>query len=67
MLLEITPLVSYLKGFNLTIEMWRGNRDAKVWKLKETDDSSLVSVHSLTSLDATLEGVHGLDSVADLI
>ena len=28
----------YLKGFHLTIEMWRGGRDADGWKAKETDD-----------------------------
>jgi hypothetical protein len=26
-------MVPYLKGFHLTIEMWRGNRDAEGWKL----------------------------------
>ena len=59
------PLVPYLKGFNLTIEMWRGNRDAEGWKLNETDDSSLVSAHSLTSLDVTRAGAHGLNLAAD--
>ena len=46
--------------------MWRGNRDAKGWKLKETDDSSLVSAHLLTSLDATWADAHGLDLAVDL-
>ena len=65
MSLGTTPLVPYLKGFNLTTEMWRGNRDAEGWKLKETDDSSLVSAHLLTSLDVTRAGAHVLDLAAD--
>ena len=31
-------MVPYLKGLHLTIEMWRGGRDADGWKAKETDD-----------------------------
>ena len=27
------PMIPYLKGFHLTAEMWRGNRDADGWKL----------------------------------
>eukprot|EP00804_Cyclotella_cryptica_P009181 CCRYP_003237-RA/>CCRYP_003237-RA protein AED:0.49 eAED:0.30 QI:0/0/0/0.75/1/1/4/0/697 len=27
------PLIPYVKGFHLTAEMWRGNRDADGWKL----------------------------------
>jgi hypothetical protein len=27
------PLIPYMKGFHLTAEMWRGNRDAEGWKL----------------------------------
>ena len=27
------PMIPYLKGFHLTIEMWRGNRDEDGWKL----------------------------------
>ena len=42
-----------------------GNRDTEGWKLKKIDDSSLISAQSLTSLDATREGVHGLDLVTD--
>ena len=56
------PLVLYLKGFNLTIEIWRGNRNTKGWKLKETDDSSLVSIHSLINLDVACLA----SSVADM-
>ena len=37
-------MVPYLKGFHLTIEMWRGGRDEEGWKLKEvSDDSSVIS------------------------
>jgi hypothetical protein len=31
-------MVLYLKGFHLTIEMWRGGRDTDGWKAKEADD-----------------------------
>ena len=31
-------MIPYLKGFHLTIEMWRGGRDREGWKSKETDD-----------------------------
>ena len=30
------PLVPYLKGFHLSLEMWRGGRDAEGWKLGTT-------------------------------
>jgi hypothetical protein len=33
-------MIPYLKGFHLTIEMWRGGRDAEGWKLKESEDCS---------------------------
>ena len=36
-------MVPYLKGFHLTIEMWRGGRDAEGWKLRPGDDSSISS------------------------
>ena len=45
----------------MTIEMWRGGRDAEGWKLRETEDSSITSAHSITSLDVTRAGAHGLD------
>ena len=45
--------------------MLMGNKDAEGWKLNETDNSSLVSAHSLTSLDVTRVGAHGLDLAAD--
>ena len=54
-------MVPYLKGFHLTIEMWRGGRDADGWKLKGGDDSSVTSLSSLGSLDVTRAGAHGLD------
>jgi len=31
-------MVPYLKGFHLTIEMWRGGRDADGWKLPPKED-----------------------------
>lgn len=55
-------MVPYLKGFHLSVEMWRGNRDAEGWKLKPTaDDSSLASAQSLTSIDITRAGGYGMD------
>ena len=52
-------MIPYLKGFHLTIEMWRGGRDAEGWKLK--DDQSVVSSKSIGSLDVTRSGAHGVD------
>eukprot|EP00804_Cyclotella_cryptica_P003455 CCRYP_002101-RA/>CCRYP_002101-RA protein AED:0.38 eAED:0.31 QI:0/0/0/0.8/0.5/0.4/5/0/1035 len=37
-------MVRYLKGFHLTIEMWRGNRDADGWKLPSKQLQSKVMV-----------------------
>jgi len=34
-------MVPYLKGFHLTIGMWRGGRDPKGWKLRPGDASAL--------------------------
>jgi hypothetical protein len=31
-------MVPYLKGFHLTIEMWRGSRDADGWRTREVDE-----------------------------
>ena len=36
-------MVPYLKGFHLTIEMWRGNRDAEGWKLPSKQLQALVT------------------------
>jgi hypothetical protein len=33
-------MVPYLKGFHLTIEMWRGGRDPDGWKSEEAEDCS---------------------------
>ena len=49
-------MVPYLKGFHLTIEMWRGGRDSEGWKVREGDDVSISSGQSLDSWDATLAG-----------
>ncbi len=54
-------MIPYLKGFHLTIEMWRGGRDAEGWKLKGGDDSTVSSLQSLTSMDGTRAGAHGLN------
>ena len=55
------PMVPYLKGFRLTIKMWRGGRDAEGWKLRETYDSSITSLQLLETLDVTRGGAHGLN------
>ncbi len=34
-------MVPYLKRFHLTIEMWRGGRDAEGWKLPERNGDLL--------------------------
>ncbi len=49
-------MVPYLKGFHLTIEMWRGGRDSEGWKVREGDDVSISSGQSLDSWDAMLAG-----------
>jgi hypothetical protein len=54
-------LVPYLKGFHLTIEMWRGGRDVDGWKLKTGDDASVCSASSLSSLNVTQAGGRGLN------
>ncbi len=58
-------MVPYLKGFHLTIEMWRGGQDVEGWKWKSTneedDNLSIDSLMLLTSLDETRASGHGLD------
>ena len=54
-------LVPYLKGFHLTIKMWRGGRDVDGWKLKTGDEASVCLADSLGSLDATRAGDRGLN------
>ena len=44
-------LVPYLKGFHLTIEMWRGGKDDDGWKMKTGDEASVCLASSLGSLD----------------
>jgi len=34
-------MVPYLKGFHLTIEIWRGGRDPEGWNLRARDASTL--------------------------
>jgi hypothetical protein len=40
-------MVPYLKGFHLTIEMWRGSRDADGWREREADECLVDSFGSL--------------------
>ena len=59
-------MIPYLKGFHLTAHMWRGDRDEEGWKLPpkqslDDDDNSVTSLDSLTSLDITRAGSHGLN------
>ena len=46
-------MVPYLKGFHLTIEMWRGGRTEEGYKLMNDDELSVISARSMTSLDCT--------------
>ena len=63
------PMVPYLKGFHLSLEMWRGGGDAEGWKIKlskreetrEKDVESIVSEGSLGSLDASRALARGTD------
>jgi len=50
-------MIPYLKGFHLTIEMWRGGRDPEGWKLKATDDCprELFTTVELAAEDARIE------------
>ena len=52
-------MVPYLKGFHLTLETWRGGRDLEGWKVK--DDASIISSQSISSLDITRSGRHGVN------
>ena len=55
-------MIPYLKGFHLTADHWRGDRDSEGWKLPPNkDDVSVVSDCSFSSMDATRAGAHGLD------
>jgi hypothetical protein len=46
-------MIPYLKGFHLTAEMWRGNRDAEGYRLKEEsgDDATVDSGSTLGSTE----------------
>jgi hypothetical protein len=55
------PMIPYLKGFHLTIEMWRVGQDAEGWKLLPGDDSLTNLRGSLSSIDVTRAGGHGMD------
>lgn len=54
-------MVPFLKGFHPSVEMWRGKRDAEGWKLKTGSDSSVATAQSISSLDITRAGAHGMD------
>jgi hypothetical protein len=54
-------MVPYLKGFHLTIKMWRGGRDADGWMLKEGDYSSIASLQAISNLNISRARAHGLD------
>ena len=63
------PMVPYLKGFHLSLEMWRGGRDAAARKLKlskreetqEEEDELTVPEGSLGSLYTLRALSHGVD------
>jgi hypothetical protein len=52
-------MILYLKGFHLTIKMWRGGRNSEGWKLR--DYLSVGSSTLLSSLNATRARGCGLD------
>ena len=62
------PMIPYLKGFHLALEMWRGGRDSEGWKLKsegdapdeEEDEDSVMSASTIDSLDFTRGAAQGL-------
>ncbi len=61
-------MIPYLKRFHLTIEMWRGGRNAEGWKVRA--ENSVGSNTSLGSLNITKAGGRGrvlssLDQVED--
>jgi hypothetical protein len=59
-------MAPYLKGFHLTIEMWRGGHDIEGWKVQ--DNTSAGSSASLDSLGITKAGMRGRDlSLADQV
>ncbi len=45
-------MIPYLKGFHLTIEMWRGGRDSEGWKLR---DGEVIAIAQDQSLDSWTE------------
>jgi hypothetical protein len=58
-------MVPYLKGFHLTIEMWRGGRDADGWKAKAEEDGSVGSSDSWATVeDSALSAANHLLAAA---
>ena len=57
-------MTPYLKGFHLTIEMWRGGRDAEGWKLKkESEDCS--DLQSIEDEEGSVGSEGSVETVAD--
>ena len=48
-------MIPYLKGFHLTVEMWRGGRDAEGWKWKNHDEHSVSTMVGEGELAADIE------------
>ena len=42
-------MIPYLKGFHLTIEMWRAGRDSEGWKLRDGEVNAIAQDQSLDS------------------
>ena len=60
-------MVPYLKGFHLTIEMWRGGRDADGWKLQVDDVCSVDSKKSIATVEeARVAAATQLSTVANI-
>ena len=61
-------MVSYLKGFHLTIEMWRGGRDSEGWKMKGVDAALADSGDAAEDgNDNTLAGAHKRLGIASVV
>ena len=57
-------MVPYLKGFHLTIDMWRGGRNIEGWKVR--DNASAGSSASLDCLDMRGRDLSLVDQVDDV-
>ena len=52
-------MIPYLKGFHLTIEMWRDNRDQDGWKVKESLSAKSSTLHYVPEDDEYVETLYG--------